>query len=207
MIFPFKFSIYQHTNFLNFSLLLFFLIFILSLIPLGKEASQWLVGLGSQLGLAHECRNWKGARIVRQRNPEKSERHKLGLTWVENKMERNGSGSTRRGQKAWGCGYRGWVEKLRAIKAQPPAEPWIDPTVLNPPFPCISVGEALPPHAGWAEEAEEVCLLFLCYLKRSQRSVQNPMAAAQMMTHWGVTVMPHDRVYCAGGIVLISFLW
>lgn len=172
MIFPFKFSIYQHTNFLNFSLLLFFLIFILSLIPLAKEASQWLVGLGSQLGLAHECRNWKGARIVRQRNPEKSERHKLGLTWVENKMERNGSGSTRRRQKAWGCGYRGWMEKLRAIKALPPAEPWIDSTVLNPPFPCKSGGEWSTPspcRVGWGsrrgllavpllpQEVTEVC--------------------------------------------------
>ena len=75
----------------------------------------------------------------------------------------------------------------------------------NPPFLCKPVGKVLPPHFRVAEEVEELCLASFCYLKRSW-SVPNPKAAAQMMTHGGVTVMPHNGVSCAGSVVLLSLL-
>lgn len=70
----------------------------------------------------------------------------------------------------------------------------------NLPFLCKTVGKALPPRFGLAEEAEELCLPSLCYLERS-RSVPNPKAADDSR---GVTMMPHNGVSCAGSVVLLS---
>lgn len=93
---------------------------------------------------------------------EKSERYKLGPTRVENKMERKGAGRTE--QEVWGHGYRGWVEKLRTMKAQSPEllpQSWIHLSSAN-----LWEKLSLPCWAGWGsggallavpQEVPEVC--------------------------------------------------